>query len=236
MSKQKRVLIKLSGAAFKEDNLNISTNKITAYAKQIHELVKQGFQISIVIGGGNIWRGESGSKLGMDRAQGDYMGMLATIMNSLALQAVLEKMGCESRVQTSLDMPKVAEPYIKRKAKRHLEKGRVVIFGGGTGNPFFTTDTAAALRATEIGVDALLVAKNGVDGVYDKDPAQHKDAKMFDKLTFKEVINKELRVMDMTSMTMCWENDVNIVVFNIDKPNALIEAATGKGKCTTITN
>ena len=210
----KRVLLKLSGEALMGDQeLGISTDVINTNAKQIKEIVDLGVEVSIVIGGGNIFRGISGATQGVDRVTGDHMGMLATVINSLALQNAIEKLGVPTRVQTAIEMPKIAEPFIKRKAQRHLEKGRVVIFGAGTGNPYFTTDTAAALRAIEMNTEAVLKATK-VDGIYDKDPVKHADAVKYNVVTYTEVLNKDLKVMDATAISLCRENKLPIVVFN----------------------
>lgn len=210
----KRVLLKLSGEALMGDQeFGISSDVIYSYAKQIKEIVDLGVEVSIVIGGGNIFRGISGATQGVDRVTGDHMGMLATVINSLALQNAIEKLGIPTRVQTAIEMPKIAEPFIKRKAQRHLEKGRVVIFGAGTGNPYFTTDTAAALRAIEMNTEAVLKATK-VDGIYDKDPVKYADAVKYNVVTYTEVLNKDLKVMDATAISLCRENKLPIVVFN----------------------
>ena len=210
----KRVLLKLSGEALMGDQeFGISSDVINSYAKQIKEIVDLGVEVSIVIGGGNIFRGISGATQGVDRVTGDHMGMLATVINSLALQNAIEKLGVPTRVQTAIEMPKIAEPFIKRKAQRHLEKGRVVIFGAGTGNPYFTTDTAAALRAIEMNTEAVLKATK-VDGIYDKDPIKYADAVKYNVVTYTEVLNKDLKVMDATAISLCRENKLPIVVFN----------------------
>lgn len=210
----KRVLLKLSGEALMgEQEFGISSDVINSYARQIKEIVELGVEVSIVIGGGNIFRGLSGATQGVDRVTGDHMGMLATVINSLALQNAIEKLGIPTRVQTAIEMPKIAEPFIKRKAQRHLEKGRVVIFGAGTGNPYFTTDTAAALRAIEMNTDAVLKATK-VDGIYDKDPVKYADAVKYDRVTYTEVLNKDLKVMDATAISLCRENKLPIVVFD----------------------
>ncbi|AVQ30688.1 MULTISPECIES: UMP kinase [Fusobacterium] len=210
----KRVLLKLSGEALMGDQeFGISSDVIYSYAKQIKEIVDLGVEVSIVIGGGNIFRGISGATQGVDRVTGDHMGMLATVINSLALQNAIEKLGVPTRVQTAIEMPKIAEPFIKRKAQRHLEKGRVVIFGAGTGNPYFTTDTAAALRAIEMNTEAVLKATK-VDGIYDKDPVKYADAVKYNVVTYTEVLNKDLKVMDATAISLCRENKLPIVVFN----------------------
>ena len=216
----KKILLKLSGEALMGDQeFGISSDVITSYAKQIKEIVDLGVEVSIVIGGGNIFRGISGAAQGVDRVTGDHMGMLATVINSLALQNSIEKLGVPTRVQTAIEMPKVAEPFIKRRAQRHLEKGRVVIFGAGTGNPYFTTDTAAALRAIEMETDVVIKATK-VDGIYDKDPVKYPDAKKYEIVTYNEVLAKDLKVMDATAISLCRENKLPIIVFNsLDEGN-----------------
>ncbi|WP_314346883.1 UMP kinase [Fusobacterium massiliense] len=210
----KRILLKLSGEALMgEQEFGISSEVIASYAKQIKEIADLGVEVSIVIGGGNIFRGISGAAQGVDRVTGDHMGMLATVINSLALQNSIEKLGVQTRVQTAIEMPKIAEPFIKRKAQRHLEKGRVVIFGAGTGNPYFTTDTAAALRAIEMNTDVVIKATK-VDGIYDKDPVKFKDAKKYETVTYNEVLAKDLKVMDATAISLCRENKLPIIVFD----------------------
>ena len=210
----KRILLKLSGEALMgEQEFGISSEVIASYAKQIKEISDLGVEVSIVIGGGNIFRGISGAAQGVDRVTGDHMGMLATVINSLALQNSIEKLGVQTRVQTAIEMPKIAEPFIKRKAQRHLEKGRVVIFGAGTGNPYFTTDTAAALRAIEMNTDVVIKATK-VDGIYDKDPVKFKDAKKYETVTYNEVLAKDLKVMDATAISLCRENKLPIIVFD----------------------
>ena len=227
--KYNRIVLKLSGEALAgAQGYGIDPETVETIAKQVVEVNKLGIQVAIVVGGGNIWRGLSGSAKGMDRVSADYMGMLATVMNALALQDAMEKNGVATRVQTAINMQQVAEPYIRRRAIRHMEKGRVVIFGAGTGNPYFSTDTTAALRAAEIEADAILMAKNGVDGVYDSDPKLNPDAKMFRRLSYMDVINKELKVMDATATTLCMNNNIPIVVFNIDVEGNIIAAASGK--------
>lgn len=196
-----------------EQEFGISADVIMMYSRQIKEIVDLGVEVSIVIGGGNIFRGLSGADQGVDRVTGDHMGMLATVINSLALQNSLEKLGVQTRVQTAIEMPKIAEPFIKRKAQRHLEKGRVVIFGAGTGNPYFTTDTAAALRAIEMNVDVVIKATK-VDGIYDKDPVKYSDAVKYDKVSYTEVLTKDLKVMDATAISLCRENKLPIIVFD----------------------
>ena len=227
--KFERIVLKLSGEALAgEQGDGIDPKTVDSIADDIVEVTKRGIQVAIVVGGGNIWRGLSGSAEGMDRVSADYMGMLATVMNSLALQDALEKHGVATRVQTAITMQQVAEPYIRRRAIRHMEKGRVVIFGAGTGNPYFSTDTTAALRAAEIEADAILMAKKFVDGVYDSDPKLNSSARKFDRLTYLDVIKKELGVMDATATTLCMTNDIPILVFSIDIPGNIIDAAAGK--------
>ena len=211
----KRVLLKLSGQSFAGSmSYGICADTVKAIATDIKEVRECGVDLAIVVGGGNIIRGEQASVEGLDRAAADYMGMLATVINALALQDALEKLGLETRVQSAIQMSEVAEPFIRRRALRHLEKGRVVILAAGTGNPYFTTDTAAALRAVELRADAVLKATN-VDGVYDKDPRVSKDAKKFSKLDYMDAINRNLGIMDLTAFTLCLENDLPIIVFNI---------------------
>lgn len=227
--KFKRVVLKLSGEALAgNQGYGINPVVVEAIAKEIAQVRESGLEIALVIGGGNIWRGLAGSAKGMDRASADYMGMLATVMNSLAMQDALEQIGVPTRVQTAIEMQEVAEPYIRRKAIRHLEKGRIVIFGAGTGNPYFSTDTTAALRAAEIEADAILMAKKFADGVYDSDPKLNKNAVKFDELTYMDVIKRELKVMDATATTLCKDNNIPIVVFSLDVPNNIIKAAKGE--------
>jgi uridylate kinase len=233
--KYSRVLLKISGEALLgKSKYGIDPEVIEDIASQIKEVVEMDAEIAIVIGGGNFWRGVSENARGMDRATADYIGMLATIMNALGLQGVLEKKGVPSRVQTSISMQEVAEPFIRRRAVRHLEKKRVVIFAGGTGNPYFTTDTAAALRALEVNAQIIFKATK-VDGVYDKDPMKHKDAKKFDKLTFLDVIKENLRILDSTATSLCMENNLPIIVFSITKPGNIKGAIMGKKIGTLIT-
>jgi uridylate kinase len=212
-----RVIIKLSGEALKGDGMYgihpLTVKKIATEIKEIHAL---GVDVGIVVGGGNLWRGKTGEELGMDRAQADYMGMLGTVMNSLALQDALESIQVPSRVMTVLPISTVAEPYIRRRAMRHFEKKRVLIFAGGTGTPYFSTDTAAALRAAELDAPIILMAKNGVEGVYDKDPKKHNDATMYDALTQEDLLVKKLRVMDQTAASICHENKIDVIVFNLN--------------------
>ncbi len=213
--KYQKILLKLSGEALQgKEDVGISVDSLKAISKEIVEIHSLGIEIAIVMGGGNIFRGIAGAAIGMDRSAADYMGMLATVINSLALQDSLEGEGIVTRVQSALEIRQVAEPYIRRRAIRHLEKNRVVIFAAGTGNPFFTTDTAATLRAREIGADVILKATK-VDGIYDKDPLKHTDAKMFKQLSYMEVLNKDLKVMDATAISLCREGKIPIIVFNM---------------------
>ena len=224
----KRILLKLSGEALMGNRTHgLDPLRIKAYCKEINELVKTGVEIAIVIGGGNIFRGLSAASNGMDRVQADYMGMLATVINGLALQSTLEEIGVQTRLQTALKMESIAEPYIKRRAVRHLEKKRVVIFSAGTGNPFFTTDSAAVLRAIEINADVILKGTR-VDGIYNLDPEKRKDAIKFEYLTFDDAIKKKLKVMDSTAFTLSKENNLPIIVFNINKPGNLKKVIDGK--------
>ena len=216
-----------------DQEFGISSDVITSYAKQIKEIVDLGVEISIVIGGGNIFRGLSGAAQGVDRVTADHMGMLATVINSLALQNSIEKLGVPTRVQTAIEMPKVAEPFIKRRAQRHLEKGRVVIFGAGTGNPYFTTDTAAALRAIEMETNVVIKATK-VDGIYDKDPVKYPDAKKYETVTYNEVLAKDLKVMDATAISLCRENKLPIIVFNSLIEGNLKKVVMGEHIGTTV--
>lgn len=227
----KRVLLKISGEALSgQKGFGINNEIVDKIAEGIKELNKSGVEVAVVVGGGNFWRGRTSK--GMDRTTADYIGMLATVMNGMALQDSLENIEVPTRVQTGIEMQKVAEPYIRRRAVRHLEKGRVVIFGAGTGNPYFSTDTAAALRAAEMEAEVILLAKN-VDAVYDKDPKVHKDAKKFDHLTYMEVINKELKVMDSTATSLCMDNEIPIKVFELSTEN-IIKVASGEQIGTTV--
>ena len=224
----KRVLLKLSGEALMGDrHYGIDPNRLKEYAKEIKEVTEKGIELAIVIGGGNIFRGVSGASNGMDRVQGDHMGMLATCINGLALQSALEDEGIYTRLQTAIQIKEIAEPYIKRKAIRHLEKGRVVIFGAGTGNPYFTTDTAAVLRAIEINADAILKGTR-VDGIYNVDPEKDENAIKFETITFKDVISKGLKVMDMTAFTLSEENKLPIIVFDMNTNGNLLKLVSGK--------
>ncbi len=229
----KRVLLKLSGEFLTANGFGIEPEATKALAKEIKAAYDTGVQLAIVIGAGNLWRGAR-QGVGMDRATADYIGMLATIMNALALQDALESLGIPTRVQTALTITQVAEPYIRRRALRHLEKERIVIFGGGTGNPFFSTDTAAALRALEVGAEVVLMAKNKVDGVYSDDPRKNPQAVRFDELTYLEVLNRGLQVMDTTAITLCMEAGLPIVVFDIFKPGALVGIIQGEKVGTLI--
>jgi uridylate kinase len=223
-----RILLKLSGEALAgEKGYGIDGETIQGIAKQVAEALETGVQMGIVIGGGNIFRGVAASAQGMDRASSDYMGMLATCINALALQDALEKLDVHTRVQSAIEMSEIAEPYIRRRAIRHLEKNRVVIFGAGTGNPFFTTDTAAALRAIEIGADIIMKATK-VDGVYDKDPVKHKNAVKFESLTYIDALSKQLKVMDSTAISLCMENNLPILTFNLNKQGNVLKAVKGE--------
>jgi len=226
----KRILLKLSGEALTgEKGFGIEPLVIERVAKEIGDIYKLGVEVTLVVGGGNIFRGLNSSvQLGMDRAAADYVGMLATIMNSLILQGVLERSGIPTRVQTAIEMPSVAEPYIRRKAIRHLEKKRVVIFGGGTGNPFFTTDTTAALRAAEIEASVLFMAKNGVDGVYNADPRQNQNAQRFETLSFEKVLGENYKVMDAAAVSICRDNKIPIRVFDFAREGVLMDLVLGK--------
>ena len=232
----KRILLKLSGEALMgERNYGIDPKRLSEYAEEIKEVVEKGIEVAIVIGGGNIFRGIAGASNGMDRVQGDHMGMLATCINGLALQSALEDAGLHTRLQTALEIKEIAEPYIKRRAIRHLEKGRVVIFGGGTGNPYFTTDTAAVLRAVEINADAILKGTR-VDGVYTADPEKDENAKKFDNITFKDVIEKGLKVMDMTAFTLSEENKLPIIIFDMNTKGNLLKLVSGEKIGTVVDN
>jgi uridylate kinase len=233
--KYKRILLKLSGEALMGDKqFGIDNKRLEDYATEIKALHDEGVEIAIVIGGGNIFRGVQAVDGGMDRTQGDYMGMLATMINSMALQAALEKQGMYTRLQSAIEMKEIAEPYIKRRAVRHLEKGRVVIFGAGTGNPYFTTDSAAALRAIEMGADVILKGTR-VDGIYTEDPEKNPAAEKFGNLTFDDAYNKGLNVMDMTAFTLCKENDVPIIVFDMNKAGNLKKVVSGEKIGTLVT-
>ncbi len=233
--KYKRILLKLSGEALMGNKqFGIDNNRLMQYAEEIREIADLGAEIGIVIGGGNIFRGVQAERGGMERTQGDYMGMLATMINSMALQAALESVGLFTRLQSAIEMKQIAEPFIKRKAVRHLEKGRIVIFGSGTGNPFFTTDSAASLRAIEIDEEVILKGTR-VDGIYDRDPDENASAKKFDTITFDEAYKKNLKVIDMTAFTLCKENDLPVIVFNMNKKGNLKKVVTGEEIGTLVT-
>lgn len=212
----KRILLKLSGEALKGNHFNIDPQKVNKIAEEIKEIKDLGIEIVIIVGAGNIWRGVIGQELGLGRIQSDYMGMLGTIINALALQDVLEKLNIQTRVMTSFHVITVAEPYIKGRALRHLEKGRIVILAAGVGSPYFSTDTAAALRSAELNIDVILMAKNGVEGVYDQDPKKHKDAILLKNVEYKDIIEKRLNIMDITAVSLCWENGIDILVFDMN--------------------
>ena len=232
--KYKRILLKLSGEALAgKSKFGLNEEVISMVVDQLVKVHEMGVEIGIVIGGGNFWRGRQGTN--MDRATADQMGMLATVMNSLAMMDAIEKKGIPTRVQTALNMVSVAEPYVLRKALRHFEKGRIVIIACGTGNPYCSTDTAAAQRACEINADVLLMAKN-VDGIYDSDPAQNPDAKKYDTLTFSEIVSKNLRAMDVTAATMCMENDIPVLAFSLWEKDSILRAVCGEHMGTLITN
>lgn len=234
--KYKRILLKLSGESLMGDkNFGIDNARLSMYAEQIKEIHANGVEIAIVIGGGNIFRGVQAEEGGMDRTHGDYMGMLATMINSMALQAALESVGVSTRLQSAIEMKEISEPFIRRRAVRHLEKGRVVIFGAGTGNPYFTTDSAASLRAIEIEADVILKGTR-VDGIYTADPEKDKTATKYDLISFDDVYQKGLKVMDMTAFTLCKENDLPIIVFDMDTPGNLIKVITGEQVGTIVRN
>ncbi len=232
--KYKRVLLKLSGEALAgEQKTGIDFDVVAKYCEPVKKLTEMGVQVAIVVGGGNFWRGRSSGS--MDRTRADHMGMLATVINALGVADTLEQLGVNARVQTAISMPQVAEPYIRNKAIRHMEKGRVVVFGCGTGNPFFSTDTGAALRATEIEADIMLKATM-VDGVYDSDPHKNPDAVKFDRITFQEVLAKGLQVMDSTAASLCMDNDLPILVFSLDNPDNIVSAVCGENVGTVVSN
>ncbi len=232
--KYKRILLKLSGEALMgEKNYGIDINRVAQYAQDIKNVHDEGVEIAIVIGGGNIYRGLSAEKSGMDRVQADYMGMLATVINSMALQDALEKVNLKTRLLTAIKMEQICEPFIRRRAVRHLEKGRIVIFGAGTGNPYFTTDTAASLRAIEINADVVLKGTR-VDGIYTADPLKDSTATRFDELSFQEIFDKGLSVMDMTAFTLCQENNLPIIVFDMNKEGNFLKLAKGESVGTLV--
>ena len=235
--KYTRVLIKLSGEALAgAKGVGIDLPTVQTIAKEIAEVHELGVQIALVIGGGNLWRGEPAAQAGMDRVQADYTGMLGTVMNALVMADSLKQVGVDTRVQTAIAMQSVAEPYIRGRALRHLEKGRIVIFGAGIGSPYFSTDTTAALRAAEVEADAILMAKNGVDGVYNDDPRKNADAVKFDELTHVEVIKRGLKIMDATAATMSMDNDIDLVVFNMNEPGNIRRVVFGEPIGTTVSN
>jgi len=232
--KYKRILLKLSGEALMgNQQYGLDQEMLLHYAREIKSVVEKDVQIAVVIGGGNIYRGISAEKTGVDRVQGDYMGMLATVINCLALQSVLEHMGIQTRLLTAIEMKAIAEPFIRRRAVRHLEKGRVVLFGAGTGNPYFTTDTAASLRAIEIEADVILKGTR-VDGIYTSDPSMDAQAIRYDTVTFAEVFEKNLKIMDMTAFTLCNENKLPIIVFDVNKPGNLLKVVEGQSVGTLV--
>lgn len=231
-----RILLKISGEALKGDTpFGIDPQTVKAIANQIKQAHDLGVEIGIVVGGGNIWRGKTAEGLGMERAQADYMGMLATIMNGLAVQDALEQAGVQTRVMSALSVDEVCEPYIRRRAIRHLEKGRVCIFVGGLGSPYFSTDTACILRATEIEAEVVLMAKNNTEGVYDSDPRTNPNAKLYETLTFSEILAKELQVMDSTAASLCKDNGLSLIVFNMNKDGNILKAAKGEKIGTLVT-
>lgn len=235
--KYERILIKLSGEALAgERGVGIDLKTVQEMAKEIQEVSESGIQIALVIGGGNLWRGEPAAEAGMDRVQADYTGMLGTVMNALVMADSLKQLGVDTRVQTAIAMQSVAEPYIRGRALRHLEKGRIVIFGAGIGSPYFSTDTTAALRAAEIEADAILMAKNGVDGVYNADPKKDANAVKFNELTHREVISRGLKIMDATASTLSMDNDIDLVVFNMNEPGNIKRVVFGEPIGTTVSN
>ncbi|HEX4976642.1 MAG TPA: UMP kinase [Nocardioides sp.] len=234
MSAYKRVLLKLSGEVFGGGRVGVDPDVVNAIAREIAAVVRSGVQVAIVVGGGNFFRGAELQQRGMDRARADYMGMLGTVMNCLALQDFLEKQGVETRVQTAITMGQVAEPYIPRRAMRHLDKGRVVIFGAGAGMPYFSTDTVAAQRALEIGAEVILMGKQGVDGVYDSDPRTNPDAVKFDQLSYDEFLTRGLQVADATSVSLCRDNDIDMIVFNLSEEGNIARVVAGEKIGTTV--
>lgn len=231
----KRVLLKLSGEALQgAGEYGVDPDQLDVVAKQVHQIAERGVEVAVVVGAGNIYRGMSGAAAGMDRATADYMGMIATVLNAIALQDAVERQGTHTRVLSAITMSEVAEPYIRRRAMRHLEKGRVVIFAAGTGNPFFTTDTAAALRALEIHADAILMAKNGVEGVLDADPRENPDAKLIEAISHHEAIARELKVMDVTALSLCMDNRLPIYVFNMNDEQNITRIIDGERVGTVV--
>lgn len=235
-NKYKRVLLKISGEALLGDQqFGIDPKPVEMIADEIRSIYERGVEIAVVVGGGNIFRGmKNSAKLGMDQASGDYVGMLATVMNAVVLQCALKKIEVECRIQTAIAMNQIGEPYVRHRAIRHLEKGRVVIFAAGTGNPFFTTDTASALRASEIGADVMLMAKNGVDGVYTDDPKKNPDAKKLDKISYAEIIQKDLKIMDTSACALCKQNEIPIIVFDFKARGSLVKIQNGESVGTYI--
>lgn len=236
MGKYKRVLLKLSGEALsdKKEHKILQALSLDMLAKSIHKMIENGVEVAVVVGAGNIWRGNLAEQIGIDRSSADYMGMLGTIINSLALQSALEKIGIECRVLSAIEVKAVAEPYIRRRAIRHLEKGRVVIFAGGTGNPYFTTDTTATLRAMEIEAQAVLMAKNGVDGVYEDDPRTNKEAKLIKEISYEEMMTRNLKVMDLTAISLCMDTNLEIRVFNMNDVTNFEKVINGEDVGSTI--
>ncbi len=234
MTAYQRVLLKLSGEVFGGGRVGVDPDVVNKIAGEIAEAVRDGVEVAVVVGGGNFFRGAELHQRGMDRSRADYMGMLGTVMNCLALQDFLEKKGVETRVQTAITMGQVAEPYVPRRAIRHLEKGRVVIFGAGTGMPYFSTDTVAAQRALEIAADVILMGKQGVDGVYDSDPRHNPDAVKFDQLSYDEFLNRGLKVADATAVSLCRDNDIDMIVFNLSQEGNIARAVGGEKIGTTL--
>lgn len=235
MMSYKRIMLKLSGEALAGDQKQgIDPITVSKFAEEIKKIYDEGFEIGIVVGGGNIWRGRQAEAIGMDRASADYMGMLGTVINALALGNTLKEVGVPTRVMTSMAIPSVAEPYLRNKALSHLSKGRVLVFGGGTGNPYFSTDSTASLRAAEVNADVILMAKNGVDGVYDSDPNVNPNAKRFEELTYSDLINQKLEVFDLTAATMCEENDIDTILFDMNVEGNMKRAAKGENIGTKI--
>jgi len=233
----RRVVLKISGEALKgQGQYGIDPKTVKKIAQEVKSVHEAGIEVAVVVGAGNLWRGITGEELGMDRAQADYMGMLGTIMNGLALQDSLEAIGIPTRVMTALQIAAVAEPYIRRRTLRHFEKGRVVVLAGGTGSPYFSTDTTAALRAAELGADVILMAKNGVDGVYDKDPNKYEDAVLLSQVSHQEVLEKNLQIMDSTAASLCKDNHIEIRVFDMNQPGNILKAAKGEGVGTVVKN
>ncbi len=231
----KRIMLKLSGEALAGDTrIGIDPVTVSKFANEIKDVYEHGFEICIVVGGGNIWRGRQAEAIGMDRASADYMGMLGTVLNALALGNTLKEIGVDTRVMTSMAIPSVAEPYLRNKALSHLSKNRVIVFGGGTGNPYFSTDTTAALRSAEVDADVILMAKNGVDGVYDADPKTTPDAKKFENITYSKLITSHLEVMDLTAAAMCDDNNIETILFDMNVKGNILRAAKGENIGTKI--